>query len=223
MGKLIGLVTIGQSPRRDGLVEEITQVLGSGFEVILGGALDGLSRTEIERMAPEPGDYVLTTLLSDGSSVRFAKKHILESLQRRIDEMNERHADVIALVCTGTFPRLTTRKPLVYPQVIVPSLVKGLAQLGRVGVVTPLPEQLEQERAKWDSVGLDVVMTHADPYGKPELLEHACAELSSERVDLVVLECFGHSLAMKARARELTGRPVVLVRSVLARVVAELA
>ncbi len=223
MGKLVGLVTIGQTPRRDGLVEEISQVLGSGFEVVIGGALDGLSRAEIDRMAPEPGDYILISLLNDGSSVRFAKKHILDGLQRRIDEMNERHADVIAMVCTGTFPKFTSRKPVVYPQTVVPALVKGIAQQGRVGVVTPLPEQLKQERAKWGDVGLDVVMTHADPYGKPELLDRACTELSAESVDLVVLECFGHSLALKERARQLTGKPVVLVRSVLARVLAELA
>ncbi len=223
MGRLIGLVTIGQSPRRDGLVEEMSQVLGSGFEVILGGALDGLSKVEIHRMAPEAGDYVLTSLLSDGSSIRFAKKHILVGLQRRIDEMNERHADVIALVCTGTFPKFTSRKPLVYPQTVIPNLVRGLAQQRKVGVVTPLPEQIEQEKAKWDDVGIDVVMTHADPYGEPGLLERACAELNEGHVDLVVLECFGHSLAMKERARQLTGKPVVLARSALARVLAELA
>src|SRR5512133_2996340 len=127
MGKLVGLVTIGQSPRRDGLVEEISQVLDGGFEVIISGALDGLARAEIDRMAPEPGDYILTSLLSDGSSVRFAKKHILAGLQRRIDEMNERRADVIALVCTGVFPNFASKKPLVYPQTVVPSLVKGMA------------------------------------------------------------------------------------------------
>jgi protein AroM len=223
MGKLVGLVTIGQSPRRDGLKEEISQVLGSGFEVIIGGALDGLSREEIADMAPEPGDYVLISLLSDGSSVHLAKKHILAGLQRRIDEMNERRADVIALVCTGVFPKFASMKPVVYPQTVVPTLVKGMAQQGKVGVITPLPEQIEQERAKWNDVGLDVVMTHADPYGKPQLLDEACARLSEEQVDLAVLECFGHSLTMKERARRLTGKPVVLVRSVLARVIAELA
>lgn len=223
MGKLVGLVGIGQSPRPDALVEEVSQMLGNEFEVVMGAALDGLSRPEIERMAPEPGDYVLVSLLSDGSSVRFAKKHILSSLQRRIDEMNDRHADAILLVCTGTFPSFSSKKPLVYPRAVLTNLVKGMAQEGKVGVITPLPEQIEQERAKWNDVGLNVVMTHANPYGEPELLGQACAELVKEQVDLVVLECFGHTLAMKERAKRLTGKPVVLVRSVLARVVAELA
>jgi len=223
MGKLIGLVGIGQSPRPDGLVEEVSQVLGSGYEVVFAGAMDGLSRAEIEGMAPAPGDYVLVTILSDGSSVRFAKKHILSRLQQRIDEMNERNVDAILLVCTGTFPRFASRRPLLFPRAIFPNLVKGIVQDGKLGVITPLPEQIDQERVKWDDVGLNLVMTHADPYGDPALLERACAELVREQVDLVVLECFGHNLAMKERARRLTGKPVVLVRSAMARVLAELA
>jgi len=55
------------------------------------------------------------------------------------------------------------------------------------------------------------------------LLEQAAAQLMRASVELVVLECFGHTLAMKEKVKRLTDLPVVLVRSILARVVAELA
>lgn len=223
MSKRIGVVTIGASPRPDGLITEISQVLGEGFELLEAGALDGLSRAEVDAMAPEPGDYVLVTIMNDGSWVRVAKRHILPLVQRRIDEMNDRDVDLILLMCTGAFPEFQSRKYLVKPQPILYNLVKGVAQGGKVGVMTPLPEQVEQARVKWNEIGVDVVVVPATPYGDVSLVDRAAAELSRARVDLIAMDCFGYTLAMKETVRRLTGKPVVLARSALARVVAELA
>ena len=223
MGKRIGVVTIGASPRPDGLVTEISQVLGEGFELVEAGALDGLPRPRIEAMAPEAGDYLLVTIMNDGSWVRIAKKHILPLVQQRIDEMNDRNVDLILLMCTGAFPEFRSKKYLVKPQPILYNLVKGIAQGGRVGVMTPLPEQVEQAKAKWNEIGVDVVVTSATPYGDVSLIDRAATELSQAQVDLIVMDCFGYTLAMKETVKRLTGKPVVLARSALARVVGELA
>jgi protein AroM len=38
---------------------------------------------------------------------------------------------------------------------------------------------------------------------------------------MVVLDCLGYTIALKRRVRELTGKPVLLARTLLARVASE--
>ena len=52
--KIIGTVTIGQSPRGD-IVTEILQILGSDYKIIEAGALDGLSQQDVAAFQPGPG------------------------------------------------------------------------------------------------------------------------------------------------------------------------
>ena len=72
---VIGLVTIGQSPRVD-VVPEMTAVMGPGVDVREAGALDGLSRAEIAALAPTGDDEILVTRLAAGSSVFLGKQKI---------------------------------------------------------------------------------------------------------------------------------------------------
>src|SRR3989442_131023 len=65
---VVGLVTIGQSPRSD-VVPEMAALIGPGIEVREAGALDGLKRSEIEPLAPTGDDEILVTRPQDGSAV----------------------------------------------------------------------------------------------------------------------------------------------------------
>jgi protein AroM len=49
----IGVVTIGQTPRRD-IVPHLRSVLGDHIEIIEAGALDGLSEEEVATQAKRP-------------------------------------------------------------------------------------------------------------------------------------------------------------------------
>ena len=53
--KKIGAITVGQSPRVD-LIPEIQPILGDSVEIIQSGALDGLSKEEISKFVPRPGE-----------------------------------------------------------------------------------------------------------------------------------------------------------------------
>ena len=53
--KKIGAITVGQSPRVD-LIPEIQPILGDSVEIIQAGALDGLSKGEIAKFVPRPGE-----------------------------------------------------------------------------------------------------------------------------------------------------------------------
>ena len=121
---MIGLVTIGQSPRSD-VVPEMAVVMGPGIAVREAGALDGLSRTAIEALAPAAGDEILITRLADGSPVFLGKEKIVGLVETRIAALEREGAALTALLCTGAFPRLRASRPLIQPH---PVLLRHAAQ-----------------------------------------------------------------------------------------------
>lgn len=226
MTRALGVLTIGQSPRRDGLAREIQQIVGTGLRVVERGALDGLGHQEIVQMAPASGDYRLITLLRDGTSVELAKRHILDLLQRRIIELEEEEEVVgTLLMCTGAFPDFTHRRPLVKPQQALYATVAALADGGRVAGMLPLESQLAQGRDKWREYGVDDPhLVHASPYARNAIDEvgRAAAAAHDAGASILFMDCFGYDLTMKAAARSAFAGPVVLARSLAARLVAEL-
>src|SRR5258708_15459362 len=71
----IGVVVIGQSPRPS-VANEIAAVLSPGLEIDLRGALDGLTRAEINAIPPIDGYDALFTLLPDGDSVTISQRGV---------------------------------------------------------------------------------------------------------------------------------------------------
>jgi len=100
--RILGAVTIGQSPRSD-VLSELRPLLGEDVTVVEAGALDGLQPDDVAGLAPGPGDAVLVTRLRDGSSVRVAHRHILPLVARQVEAL-ARRVDVMVLLCTGSFP-----------------------------------------------------------------------------------------------------------------------
>ena len=62
----VGLITVGQAPRSD-VVPDMAAILGGDVEIVEAGALDGLTRAQMEPLAPEGDDEILVTRLADGS------------------------------------------------------------------------------------------------------------------------------------------------------------
>src|SRR5262249_54578689 len=139
----IGVLTIGQAPRADDAGAELSQVLGPRYATVARGALDALTAPEIERVHPEPGHYLLISLLKNGQSVTMSKQKILPLLQERIDAFGEDGVHAILLLCTGAFPEFKTDRLIVQPQEALYHLVLGLAgRSSRTGVMTPLTGQI---------------------------------------------------------------------------------
>jgi len=221
----IGVLTIGQAPRADDTVAELRQVLGPGYAITERGALDDLGPAEIARRGPEPGHYLLVSLLRDGQSVRLSKQKILPLMQQKIDAFGDDGVDAILLLCTGTFPEFKSDRLIVQPQEALYHLMIGLAGRGkRIGALTPLADQLAQARAKWREYGVDPVLAAASPYTADDEVTPAARDLAERGADLIFMDCMGYSLPMKARAKAAAGGcPVILARSAIARVLAEVA
>lgn len=217
----VGMVTIGQSPRRD-VVPEMEAILGPGIQVVEAGALDGLSLREVQEMAPEHGDYILVTVMRDGTPVKVGKKAILPRVQKCIDELIEDGAELIALLCTGEFPKFESDRLILKPDILLNRVVQGILPEGTLGVLVPSPDQIQQMKRKWEELGLKVIAESAMPYGGSDEVARAARKLAAEPVDLIVLDCIGYTVAMKEAVRRITGKPTILPRSVLARVIREL-
>ena len=221
----IGVLTIGQAPRADDAVAELRHVLGGSYTIIERGALDDLSEAEIERVHPEPGHYLLISLLKNGQSVTMSKQKILPLLQERIDAFGDDGVHAILLLCTGAFPEFKTDRLIVQPQDALYHLVLGLAgKSKRIGVMTPLTGQIAQTRTKWEEYGIDPIVAAASPYTADDEVTPAARDLADRGADLIFMDCMGYSLSMKARAKTAAGgRPIVLARSAIARILAEVA
>lgn len=222
MPSKIGFLTIGQSPRDD-VVPDILTILGPGFEVIEQGALDGLTRQEVEALRPGKNDFPLITRLRDGTAVVIVgKRKILPLLQARISSLERQNADLVALLCTDDFPRLHARKPLLLPHRILLGTVRAVMKKGRLGVLAPLAEQNDRLRKKWLGTGWEVFMENLNPYGESSAFDRVMERMKRHRVNLIVLDCIGYSSKIKEEIRLATGRPALLPRSLLAGLIKEI-
>lgn len=219
--KVLGAVTIGQAPRTD-LVPEFKAILGSEVEIREAGALDDLSRAEIEAFAPTAGDYVLVTRLADGSSVKVAEKYVFPRLKEKIANLFADGMPVVILLCTGEFPDFPTEGLLVRPQPILYNVTAALVKGLKLGVICPAVDQITQATERWQTVGRELVVEAASPYGAPEELTRAAEALKGAGVQIVVMDCMGYTLDMQKKVKDIVGVPVILARGIVARVVQEL-
>ncbi len=219
----IGTVTIGQSPRTD-IVPEFTAALGRTVEVTERGALDGLSLAEVRQLAPREGDYVLVTRMRDGTEVTVSHRTVVERLKGCVADLERTGVDVIVLFCTGEFPELTSKRLIVKPDALLENVVRALLPAGRLAAVVPLPEQIPILQKRWARVASDLVLDTVSPYSGTEAdYEAAARRLAARAPDLVVLDCMGFGEKAREVFRRVTGRPVLLPRTLLGRVAGELA
>lgn len=218
----IGAITVGQSPRID-VTADIMGIFDGKAELLERGALDGLTLEQIAEFKPEEGDYVLVSRLKDGTSVTFAERYIIPRLACAIKELESQGVDLIMMFCTGKFPdTLASKVPLIYPCEVLDRMVPLLTAKSSIAVVTPSPLQIEQSKEKWSKIVKEVKVVSGTPYGDWEELREAVRQLKDTEADLIVLDCIGFSREMKALFTSGTKKPVLLPRTLLARLVSEL-
>ena len=220
--RTVGAITIGQTPRAD-IAGEMQTLLGAGTRIVQAGALDGLTRAEIDALAPAPGDDdALIARLREGGEVLLAKGLLVPRLQACLDRLHG-EADAFAILCAGAFPAFTSARPVLLPERCLAAIVDATFDGGRLGVIVPIKQQQASSAARWSRVDPGVVVTVASPYDDSSRLIAAAEELRRAGVSLVVMECQGFTGAMKQVVRDVTGAPALLPTSVLARFLAELA
>jgi protein AroM len=210
------VITIGQSPRPD-LEAEIARAV-PGLRVRLEGALDGLSRAEIDGLRPRNDADTLFTMLPSGEGVAVSKAAVTERLRARLAAI-----DVpVLLACTGAFAGLPERVDLVQPSSVLNALAEAMLPNGRLGLAVPFAEQIATLGAKRRRPGLEVSAVALRP-GSDEAARRAAAEeLAATKPDLVLLDCISYSRADKAAFAAVLPCPVLLSIAVAARAAASL-
>src|SRR5439155_22202136 len=154
---------------------------------------DGLSREQIAKLAPEGDDEILVTRLADASSVFVGKSHVIPLVEARIATLEDRGTALNVVLCTGAFPRLRARKPLLEPPQLVPGLLRAMTFPGRLGVLTPSERHVPQTGERWRKSGFDPVVAALSPYpeGDANAVRGAAESLRAGGAGLVVMDCIG--------------------------------
>lgn len=230
MKKIIGMLTIGQTPRDD-ITPMFREILGPDFEIMEAGALDGLTLEDIKGIDIRPDDYILVSRMSDGTEVKITKRFVIPRIQEKITELEERMSAKLVepfslltvVMCTGAFPQFESKGLVVTPQEILKGVLNGSLKKGKLGVVYPTKEQMPGAHSNF---GSDDVETYADatsPYEGSEELEALAERLSAQNLDLIFLNCFSFSSDLKKHIAERTGVPTIQSNAVIARMLKELA
>ena len=220
----IGAITIGQSPRTD-VIPEIRDLLSPDVQIMERGVLDGLSWKEVYDLAPvmdsDEDGAILVSRMQDGCSVRLSENKILPLIYRAVEELEKDGAELIAMLCTGTFPSgIMHNVPVIFPQKLLYGVVPALA--GKIGVVSPDKAQLVNTEARWKRLVPSVIVGSSNPYLGAEELEQLGTLFREDGAELCVLDCIGYSREMKERMEKASGLPVILPRTLLMRIVAEI-
>jgi protein AroM len=216
---VLGLVTIGQSPRED----VIQSMFGTRArsQLVEVGALDLLSAEAIDRLAPFGDEHPLVTRLRCGREVVVAKDRLVPRLELAVQRATAEGATLICVLCTGDFPRLKSRVPIVYPDRLLASVMDVLYPKGVLGVIMPHAGQRDSMVAKWSSDVRTVITGTASPYSAADSIACEVARLTDAGADAVVLDCMGFDRRMLRDARASTDRPVVLANALVGAVLRE--
>lgn len=211
----VGLLTIGQSPRPD----IAAPFLLLNFDVREAGALDGLREEELGPLKSSSSEVAYISKLRTGVTTEISRQALLPLLANKLCRL-EREVDVIVVVCTGSFPELNSRVPMIYPHMVVSGLISGLDFFSHLGLIVPNTDQLRYVREKWDTFPGRVSAAASSPYGGDDPSQ-AAIELSDDGAELIVLDCMGYSSWHRDRVRAATNLPVVLPQTLIAAAVQE--
>lgn len=217
--KRIGLITIGQSPRLD-ILSDIESIFDEDAELLQRGALDKLTQAELAALTPKEGETVLVSCLRDGTAVTMAEERIIGLLQTCIVELEREGAACILFLCTGDFKdRLTAKVPLIYPNRILTGLLPALCEDRKFIVMVPDQEQAADAMAQWGSLGLETQVFPVSPYeGSTEDFCTAAESIRTAEGSLVLLDCMGYSSKMKHLIESISGKTVLLPRTLSAAI-----
>jgi protein AroM len=222
MGKKIGIITIGQSPRKD-VVPEMTPFFGNNVEVLEAGALDGLTPDQVKTYYPENGMTHLVSRMRDGTEIIVAKEKLIPRIETAIIDLNRKSVSLILLLCVGNFPQFESACLIVEPQKIVDHCIEGLIGAShRLGIVIPIAEQEDWVRETFSELTTSITVTVASPYAGQNDLPAAAAILNEAACDLIVMYCMGFNRQLTRPIREITAKPVIVSSAIVARTIGEL-
>lgn len=206
---------MGQSPRTD-LTNDLTSIIDESTALIEKGVLDDFTLAQVnEQFCPKEGHTILATRMRNGTQVKIAKELILELIQQRIDELNDKGITTIILLCTGHFPTFKSKALLLYPEIVLQKLVADLIGTKKLGTYSPDQIQVPQVIKKWRKYGIEVNFYAASPYIQDGKIEEVAHSMKNNNDDYIFLDCMGYTSSHKKMVESITGKPVFLPREMI--------
>ena len=221
MTPVLGIVTIGQTPRPD-----LAGAFGAeapGAEVRVAGALDGIHPDDLAALQQPAAsgsgdlDYPLLVRLASGAHIEIPLDRLVPRVTAAARGLAADGAALIVVACAGAFPDVPCPVPVLLPGRIVPAVAGALSRTRRVGIVTPNRAQLPHAEAKWRADGFEPRVAWASP-SRDDEMARAAGELRGADLDLIVIDCMGHADAARRAMAQWTGRLVIAAQSVVAKV-----
>lgn len=209
--KKVMFVSVGQTPRAD-LIDEMLANLDMPIDAIELGALDGLSRSEIDAFRLREGESSIVTRLADNSEIVVSKQRIGERMAQLVAGFKPHQFDLVVILSTGLFREFQSTCPTVNAQRALESAVISLAaQDTSVGLIQPLEQQIEE----LDIPALQpyrITASHAAD-GDRQSLARALFDLAE--CEMIVLNSVSYSETDREMAAKVTGKPVILARRII--------
>lgn len=211
---ILPVFIIGQAPRPD--LEAEISAAAPGLRFQLRGALDGVPRSEIDRLTPREDADALFTVLPGGDTVTISKFAVTQRLAGMLPD------GPALIACTGTFKGLPPHRGLIQPSAVLNALAGALLPAGRLGLFVPLVEQVETLTAERGRPGVVVHALPLQPYSDDAARDDAAAAMADFAPDLVLMDCISYRRADKARIALRLSCPILLSIAVAARTAASL-
>ena len=220
MRKLV-MLTTGQSPRQD-WAADLEAVLPPGTQLVQAGVLDGMTIREVEALDFAPGDNVIVTKMQDSNEVRIPEHHARALVIKKLTELENAGFDIIYLACTWDFKLNPGKALIICPQKILAGILPALALDKTLGLCVPDERQIKAASERWGPYAGRLVLSSCNPYQLDDDARAAAEKFNSEKVDLVLLDCMGFTKEAGDFFRKITGKPVLVPRILVNRILAEL-
>ncbi len=216
---MIGLVVLGHSPREDH--EAVYDLIAPGVSRKLVGGLDSISPSQARNLEDTTGVSPLVCVLSDRTTVEIPLPVLFPYLRAQVERLAKAGASLAVVLCCGGFPRFDCSIPVVLPGMVVPAMVAGLFPGRTIGIIVPNRAQESASLAHWKSQGVEAVSAVVSPY-EGTGFEEAGERFRRIGTDLVAIDCMGFEETHRERLKTLCGCPVVLPKTLVARVAVEM-